>query len=163
MKNAALLFLCLLPTFLLAQQRLTGRLTDATDGSPLAYVNVGVLGEGIGTVSNTAGRFSLNIPRGRQGTIKLSLLGYESQTFGVEDLAKQLQQDNTISLRPQTYDLTEVVVVPSFTKTKTIGNPAQETRLLDGFTGNDLGREGGIIIKLKDRYRPARVLKFQLF
>ncbi|MEL7161725.1 MAG: carboxypeptidase-like regulatory domain-containing protein [Bacteroidota bacterium] len=163
MKNLPLLLCLILPYFVLAQQRLSGRLTDAKDGTPLAYVNVGVLGAGIGTVSDPDGRFSLRIPRGRDGQVKLSLLGYRSKTFTVRELADRLGKKESISLQPQVYDLSEVVVVPSFTKTKTIGNPARQTRLTDGFDGNALGREGGVIVKLKQRYRPAKVLKFQLF
>lgn len=164
MKPFALLFLLLLPFVLSAQSRLSGKILDGGDNTPLAYVNIGVLGAGIGTVSDINGNFSLSVPSRFDGEqIKLSMLGYESKTFGVTEFRKLLQGKGKVALAPKPIDLQQIVVVPDFTKTKVIGNPARAMKLLDGFDGDELGREGGIIIKLKKRYQPAKVLKFQLY
>lgn len=164
MKLPTLLLFILLPFFLSAQSRLSGRIFDGGSNTPLAYVNIGVLGAGIGTVSGLDGAFSLSIPsRLNQETIKLSMLGYESKTFGVTEFRQLMRSEGKVVLQPKQYDLEQIVVVPDFTKTKVIGNPARRMKLLDGFSGDKLGREGGIIIKLKKRYQPAKVIKFQLY
>lgn len=162
MKSLILFFLLTFPLLLSAQNRLSGRIIDGENGAPLAYVNIGILGAGIGTVSDMDGRFSFRASEGRTGTVKLSLLSYESKTFSVAELRNRLREGASISLQPKAIDLTEIVVVPKFTKTKVIGNPAKAAKLTDGFQGDELGREGGIIIDLPKRLQPAQVLKFRV-
>ncbi|MEM9525867.1 MAG: carboxypeptidase-like regulatory domain-containing protein [Bacteroidota bacterium] len=164
MKLPTLLLLLLLPYVLTAQSRLTGQIFDGSKNTPLAYVNIGVLGAGIGTVSDSDGSFSFSVPsRLNQETVKLSMLGYESKTFGVAEFRQLMRSEGKVVLKPKQYDLEQIVVVPDFTKTKVIGNPARRMKRVDGFDGDKLGREGGIIIKLKRRFQPAKVIKFQLY
>jgi hypothetical protein len=149
---------------LISAQETSGRIIDATTTLPLAYVNIGVVGGRRGTVSDERGNFSLNIPSGlTQQTLKLSILGYESLSFTVAEFRQKLNSESEISLKPVGIDLQQIVVVPKFNKTKRIGNKATARKLIDGFDGDALGREGGMIVKLKDRYRPAVVLSFRAY
>lgn len=163
MKTILTLFILLAP-WLLAAQTTSGQIIDEGTSLPLAYVNIGVVGAGRGTVSDEGGNFSLNIPGGMdQKTLKLSILGYESRSFSVAEFRQKLRSKKKISLKPVGIDLQEIVVVPKFTKTKRIGNKATARKLTDGFDGDALGREGGMIVKLSDRYRPAVVLSFRAY
>ncbi len=164
MKTIVFLLLLLSPCFLFAQNVTSGQVIDEATNQPLAYVNIGVVGAGRGTVSNDAGNFSLRLPTGfDQETLKLSILGYESLSFTVAEFRRKIGTDKKISLKPIGIDLQQVVVVPRFTKTKRFGNRAQTKKLTDGFDGDLLGREGGIIVKLGKRYRPGVITEFRAF
>jgi hypothetical protein len=163
MKTILTLFILLTP-WLLAAQNTTGQIIDEGTTMPLPYVNIGVVGAGRGTVSDEDGNFSLNIPGGLdQRTLKLSILGYESLSFTVAEFRQQLRSEKKIYLKPVGINLQEIVVVPKFNQTRRIGNKATARKLTDGFDGDALGREGGIIVKLADRYRPAVVLTFRAY
>jgi hypothetical protein len=55
----------------------TGKVRDAHTGEAIAYAAVGIPGTPVGTVSDTAGRFSLRVPVKYSGdTLLVSLLGY---------------------------------------------------------------------------------------
>jgi TonB-linked SusC/RagA family outer membrane protein len=86
-----------------AQQTLNGRVTDET-GSGVPGVSVTVKGQNKGTVTNTQGRYSLEVTAGQ--TLVFSYVGYAT---------KEVVAGNTptlnVSLIPSNNDLTEVVVV----------------------------------------------------
>lgn len=154
----------LITNFSSAQKMFSGQVVDAKTGQELAYVNIGVLGGNIGTVSNSEGKFSLPLPALiDKEKIKISMVGYEAFSLPVSEFKKQLQRNPTIKLQAAIVELTEVVVVPKFNKTKTLGNKIATTRLRDGFDEDVLGREGGIVVKLKRKYQPAHVLKFRMY
>lgn len=163
MKTQITLLLLLLPLLAAAQSTISGRVVDETTGQPLAYVNIGIVGAGVGTVSAMDGSFSFRLPQTlEKSKLRLSLLSYESKEFTAGNFLDDLNTQGIVSLKPQTYDLTQVVVVPKYNKTRRIGNEAVRRNLDDGFAGDKLGREGGIIVKLKDKYRPAIVTNFRV-
>jgi len=157
-------FLLLIPFFTYSQNIYSGQVVDAKTGQELAYVNIGVVGGNIGTVSNSEGKFSLPLPSliDRE-KIKISMVGYEAFSLPVKEFKEQLRSNPTIKLQAAIVELTEVVVVPKFNKTKTLGNKIATTRLRDGFDEDVLGREGGIVVKLKRKFRPAHVLRFRMY
>ncbi|MEL6356115.1 MAG: carboxypeptidase-like regulatory domain-containing protein, partial [Bacteroidota bacterium] len=157
-------FLFIFSIPLCTQTSLTGRIVDAATGKGLAYVNIGVVGKNVGTVSAPDGRFNLRLPTNlNEEQLKISMLGYKSRSFRVSEFRKKISAESHLPLHPQPIELQEVVVVPKYSRTKVLGNKAVPTRRSDGFDGDVLGREGGIIVKLKKRYRPAQILKFSIY
>ncbi len=66
-----------------AQERtVTGKVTAAEDGAPLPGVNVVLKGTSVGTVTNTEGIYTLNVP-GAGGTLIFSFIGLASQEMEV--------------------------------------------------------------------------------
>ena len=58
---------------------ISGRVTDAADGSPLAGANVAILGTGLGTATDADGQYLLgNVPPGTH-TVRVSFTGYQPQ------------------------------------------------------------------------------------
>ncbi|WP_273443982.1 carboxypeptidase-like regulatory domain-containing protein [Neolewinella agarilytica] len=164
MKHLSLFCLFLISLSGYAQTFLTGTIIDATNGQAIPYVNIGLVGKNTGTVSNDNGTFDLRVSaRDENAEIRVSILGYQSQSFTVKQLEAKLEENAALRLQAQAYNLDEIVVVPKFTKMKRFGNRAVSTNLNDGFAGDKLGREGGIVVKLKERYRPAVVTNFSTY
>ena len=88
-----------------AQERVvSGKVTDASDGSELPGVNVLFKGTTVGAVSNIDGEYSLNIPSAG-GTLVFSSIGYISQEI---EIGNQTIIDVAMAL--DVTQLSEVVV-----------------------------------------------------
>jgi hypothetical protein len=83
--------------------RVSGRITDAEDGSALAGVNVRVKGTSIGTVSDANGTYSIQIPSANS-SLEYLYVGYETVEHPVSATIANVQ------LRAQTSALNKVVV-----------------------------------------------------
>ena len=79
---SALMILFALSSSLYAQRTVTGKVTDASDGSPLPGVSVAVVGTSQGTVTNLDGNYSIEVP-GDNVSLSFSFLGYETKTVQV--------------------------------------------------------------------------------
>ena len=88
----ALLFISLQT---IAQQRtITGTVTNATDGSPIADASVTAIGEKASTRTNADGTFSINVsPDAKQ--IQITHIGLEPQTIDISSASEV-----TVSLTP---------------------------------------------------------------
>jgi len=77
-------FLCLVHVSVIwAQERtVTGKVTAAEDGVPLPGVNVVVKGTSLGTVTNTAGIYTLNVPA-NSTTLVFSFIGLTTQEIEI--------------------------------------------------------------------------------
>src|SRR6476661_6106031 len=102
LKAAMLSGLLLCMQFLWAQTQVTGRVTDARDGSPLSGVTVTVKNSNQSAVSGSDGSFSLNAPA--TSRLVFSYVGYQS----VEQAAAGTMN---VALSPGNNQLNEVVVV----------------------------------------------------
>ncbi|KPK63590.1 MAG: hypothetical protein AMS21_06615, partial [Gemmatimonas sp. SG8_38_2] len=82
----AALFLSLSPSFAAAQYpgELTGRIVDAITGEPVENVLVEVLGSGLTTLSDGRGDFHIRGLEAGRHTVRLTRLGYETQSLDVE-------------------------------------------------------------------------------
>ncbi len=124
-----------------AQTKYTGKIVDAATNTPLPFVNVGIVGQNIGTVTDEQGRFT--IPLSYQygsDSFKISIIGYESKSWLVENRLDNLG-DSIIKLQPANYEITEVEVNNKRLKSKTIGSTTTSPFFAGGFTSNDLGNE----------------------
>jgi hypothetical protein len=68
---------------LFAQQKVTGRVTAAEDGAPLAYVTVIATGTSVTTQSNEDGEYSINVPAGAT-SLTFSFVGMQTVTVALE-------------------------------------------------------------------------------
>ncbi|MDJ1495392.1 TonB-dependent receptor [Cytophagaceae bacterium DM2B3-1] len=99
-----LLFL-LLSTTAYAQKTVSGKVTDAADGSGLPGVSVSVKGTTTGTTTDASGSYSLSIP-GDNTTLVFSFVGYITQEIAVGN-----RSSVTVSLAADVQSLQEVVVI----------------------------------------------------
>ena len=88
----------------LQQQKVTGKITDATTNEPLAGVNVILEGTTVGVVSDINGTFSIDVP-GKNEVLSFSFLGYLTEKVTADRAVLD------ISLSPDITKLEEVVVI----------------------------------------------------
>ncbi|MCW3462280.1 SusC/RagA family TonB-linked outer membrane protein [Chitinophaga nivalis] len=105
-----LLLLCM---FSFAQSKqITGKVTDAKDGSPLPGVTVKAKGFNTGTVTLTDGNFKLSLP-GQAKSIIFSFIGYADQ-----EVILNGQSEFNVKLASDKKELSEVVVLGFGTQVK---------------------------------------------
>lgn len=112
MKKFSTLLFCL-SIFILnlnAQNYLTisGKILDKKTEKPVAYANIGLPKQGIGTTSGDNGAFTLKIPLEYVNeTVQISYIGYTTY----QKRASELKSNATIYLKQSATDLTEIVVL----------------------------------------------------
>lgn len=84
--------------------KVTGKVTDATDGSTLPGVSIAVKGTTTGTVTDIDGKYSLSAKSG--STLVFSFVGYAPQ-----EIILTGQQNLNVALKPSVTGLNEVVVI----------------------------------------------------
>jgi len=103
---SAMMLLIVLSGGLYAQERtITGKVTDAADGSGLPGVNIAVAGTSQGTITDMDGNFSITVPDDN-ASLSFSFIGYTTQTIAVGS-----QTTINVSLKASDVGLEEVVVV----------------------------------------------------
>ena len=106
-KFLLLLFFALLLSPATAQEvTLRGRITDAGDGTPLAFVNIVTADGAHGTVSDVEGRFTLTLPE-KVCCLKISCVGYAPLTWHI-DYSRPVQQIR-LHYRPVALDAVRVL------------------------------------------------------
>ena len=81
MNRIAYISICLLiilSPVIVAQQVITGRITDAVDGTPVPGASVFIANTTVGTASDTSGNYSLTVPGRGSFEIVVSHVGYQS-------------------------------------------------------------------------------------
>ncbi|MBC9930739.1 SusC/RagA family TonB-linked outer membrane protein [Chitinophaga qingshengii] len=95
--------ICMLQAY--AQTRtITGRVTDAKDGSPLPGVNIVIKGTTKGTITGPDGNFKIEAPTG--ASLVFSFVGYANQTVVTDASSNAL----TVALKNSNQSLNELVV-----------------------------------------------------
>ena len=107
----ATLILLLAATQGIAQNSITGKVTDSKDGSPAAGVTVMVKGSKTATKTGNDGNFKLTVPA--NATLVFTAIGFTTQQLAVGD-----QTSLSVSLVQSTQQLNEVVVVAYGTRRK---------------------------------------------
>lgn len=118
-------FLLAAPTQARAQEtgEITGQVVSASSQAPLAEVQVFVVGAGIGTSTNSAGRFLLsNVPAGTV-TVQVTIVGHGSAEQTLQLTAGETAVAS-FELLESAIGLDEIVVtgVPGGTRRRAIGN-----------------------------------------
>lgn len=156
MNKLFLLSFLLASTFLLpgksSAQSIQGQTIDQSTMEPIPYVNVGILHQQMGTVSDENGHFSLPLAGlDPMDTLKISSIGYEALIYTVSE-ARTFSEKKSFLLEPREVMLDEVVILPKDYKLRTVGNDNTPDFMRAGFTENKLGYELGV--KMKSR-KPA--------
>lgn len=156
--STLILFFFLIPLSY-SQITLEGTIKEAGSGKPVSYVNIGVIGKNIGTVSNDEGKFRITIPANyADETVRISMLGYSPQQYKVQELQK-LVGGKAIIMQPSSFELPGVVVSNRKLKEAVLGNKSESQSTTVGFASGKLGNEVGMIIKIKRS--PTFIKSFQ--
>jgi len=108
-----LLGLQILCSISVAQQQVSGRITDATDGKPLPYASVYIANTTVGSYSDDSGKYNVTIPGEGSYEIVASFVGYKS-FFHKIDLPKPFYQIDIV-LERNDKELNEVLIIPQKT------------------------------------------------
>lgn len=80
----------------------------------MPYVNIGIPNEGVGTVSNEAGYYQLELPEHlQQKTMRFSMVGFSEKEVFTSPSEEKHALIYDITLDPETTELNEVVVTNS--------------------------------------------------
>ena len=157
-----LLLLCFNIQFGICQVDLVGQVIDAATEEPLPYVNIGLVNQNIGTVTDEAGYFELEIPGNgfADATLRFSMIGFEPQDFTLQEYRDQ--KILTIPLKEKATALEEVVLTTKRNKyqTKILGNKTTSQLIYAAFTTNKLGNEMGFLVR--GRKNPMILKKFNV-
>lgn len=119
MKTIILKLFCCIVLSLGCLEAYTRTVISESTGEPIVYASVGIINRNFGTVTDTLGNFSLNIPpQFINDSVRISCFGYIPQTYAVRDIKKL---PDTISLASDIITLSEVTVRPQRIKHKTAG------------------------------------------
>ena len=129
-------------------QIFVGQVMD-TENNPVPYVNIGILEKNIGTVSDSNGKFRIDLNSSRNNdTLRFSCIGYETIDFRVDNFKDKNEtiKNVTINLKPRIYEVPEILIKSTKYKIVTLGNPIRktETRIR---SDSELGSEIGLIIR----------------
>jgi hypothetical protein len=171
-KPIYLMFLCLLPFHLFAQQTVRGKITDIDSKVEIPYATIQLLDNtrAIGTVCDESGNFRLeNVPLGRQSFI-ISCLGYETSYVNKVDITMAKEMLLDIALQESFNNLDEIVVhierdkreavndfasisARSFSVEEntrfaaSIGDPSRQALNFAGVTGNGNDLSNDIVVR----------------
>jgi hypothetical protein len=160
LRSTLLAFYLFLTAAALAQP-ISGRVTDARTGQPLPFVNIGVVGKALGTVSNEQGRYGLAFQEKLAAdTVRVSYLGYQPRLLTL----RQLQGQPNLALSPAAVALAEVRVQgkSQFRRVHTLGNTGNGEMSTNTLSNNDLGGQVGTVIKLSRRPTRLRSATFNI-
>jgi hypothetical protein len=145
-----ILLLLLISANSYSQETYKGSIVDKNSKETLSYVNIGVVGKSIGTVSNNKGSFQIELDEKYDNdTLKISSIGYKPLIFRVSNFKTIILNNPSIQLEEEITDLQEVVVSSRKLKEKILGNKTTSKRISGGFSSNNLGNEIGVKIKIK--------------
>jgi len=121
---------------------------DSVNRQPIEFVNIGIVGKNIGTVSNINGVFSIALDSELDhDTLLFSAIGYKPQSVKIADLRQKT--NSNIYLKKKTYKISEVQIKPRIFNEQTLGVTDKSNKIIAGFKYNLLGYECGIRINIK--------------
>lgn len=130
-------------------QKIDAKVIDVQSREPIAYASVGVVERTLGTLTDTTGRFSLDVPvKLDDDSLRISCVGYGELTMSVADARKCKE----FALEAVEYPLPEVVVMPIKTTAKHYGRKSAKGSMflvVEGDSG--AGKEMGMQFKTKKR------------
>lgn len=89
----------------MAQQTVSGTVTNAQTGGPMVGVNILVVGTSTGTVTDTNGHYSVTVPS-LQDSLRFSFIGFQTQTVPING-----QTTIDVALKPTIVSGQQLVVV----------------------------------------------------
>ena len=145
-KPIIVLFFFIFSQITFSQEMISGIVLNNENKQPIEYVNIGIPGKEIGTVSNQNGNFSLQIPAGNKtDTLLFSCMGFEPLVVNLKNFSNNHKKE--YFLNEKTYNLSEITVKPKRFKTKILGITTKNKNMVTGFEKNKLGYESGVLMK----------------
>jgi hypothetical protein len=136
----------------------TGTVFSSKTNAGIGYVNIGIIGRDVGTVSDDSGKFTITINKIYDNdSLRFYMIGYESRSFLVRQFRENPVKD--VYMTPVTYDLQEVKIVYSRPRKIILGTEVTSDELRSGFGRNDLGSELGIKVKIR---KPVKLINLNL-
>lgn len=133
------------------------QVVSANGSAGIAYVNIGLKGKNMGTVSDERGYFKIELPvSSLEDTLLFSCIGYEPVKVPVEVLQ---QLAVPILMSRQVSSLPEVSVKATRVKEQFFGHFTESPVLQAGFNQNILGKECGVLMHSK---KPALLDQVQI-
>ncbi|WP_299526569.1 carboxypeptidase-like regulatory domain-containing protein [Winogradskyella sp.] len=127
----------------------SGSILDRQTNQPLPYVNIGVLNQDIGTVSDLNGKFSLQIREEfKNDTIRISSIGFKPVEVLIRNII-QKEKSVTYKLEEAVSELDEMVITAKSFKKRTLGNKSKSKFVSTGFSYDQLGAEMGVKINIR--------------
>ena len=142
MKFFIIIFLLLNSNAILSGQAISGTVFEMNSEMTIEYVNIGIVGKNVGTVSDQNGRYRLLInPEYHNDTLRFSSIGYHSYSVKVSDFVSM--NNGNVSLEKREYELTEMVVRPRRFRERTLGVTTRVSLVhgcfMDSITGSEIG------------------------
>ena len=141
MKVFIIFFILISINTLLLGQQISGTVFEMNGETPVEYVNIGIVGKNIGTVSDQNGKYTLQVnPEHYDEILCFSSIGYHSYSVKVSDFINL--NNGNVSLTKREYALTEVVIRPKKVKEKTLGITSKgiaATCIQDSIKGWEVG------------------------
>ena len=107
----SIIFFLISSNMVLLGQTISGTVFEINSDLPIEYVNIGIVGKNVGTVSDPNGRYTLLInPENHNDTLRFSYIGYRSYSVKVSDFIDM--NNGNVSLEKKKYELAELVIRP---------------------------------------------------
>ncbi|MFN3528718.1 MAG: carboxypeptidase-like regulatory domain-containing protein [Bacteroidia bacterium] len=149
--------LCAMATQAKSEFSIQNQVTDSKSGGGIPWVNIGIAGKNLGTVSNEQGWFLLELNESHaRDTIIFSCIGYERVLIPVEVLRSL---NISVQLSAQSVQLNMVNITQSRLKQKFFGQFSKSMFFQAGFSDNTLGKECGVLMRSK---KPALLDQVQI-
>jgi hypothetical protein len=144
-----------------AQTSIKGTVIDKKTNEPIPFSSVGIIGKTMGTVSNENGYFELVLKEiNETDSLKISAIGYQSKSYTVKQ-TKNFTAEK-IYLNESAILLNEVVIKPSKTITKVLGNKNYNKNISCSFQGVDNNYKG-VQAAIKANNKKGRVVWIENF
>lgn len=135
-----------------SQNVLEGYVRDKQSNEGLPYVNIGIIGKNVGTVSRSDGWFSIILDdKYSDDSLRFSMMGYKNKTFKIGGIHNLIKNPAQIAMEAELIKLKEVVILSKELKEGVLGNKTESKAMQAGFSSNQLGNEVGIAIKIKKK------------
>jgi len=146
-------------------QTVFGKVVDSATGEALEYVNIGVIGEPRGTITDKSGDYQLEISGlTAEVSVRISMIGYAAQTITIKSLSDN--NGMTVRLESAPVILSEVVVRPGkLPKPRKVGTTGCSAGSVCGWGGTFHGKGNEIGTKIEIGETPVQVksLHFRLY
>jgi hypothetical protein len=141
--KAGLIFaIMFIPGIIFSQTR-KGKVVSGENNSGIGFVNIGIIGKNIGTVTDEHGNFSLPLDEiYDKDSLRFSMIGYESKSFLIGPFKSDSVKN--VIMMPKSYDLPEVSVIYHKPRDIRLGTEVLSDDLRSGFAYNTLGSELGV-------------------
>lgn len=135
-------------------QIIKGQIVDSKNNEPLEYVSIGIINTLLGTITDDKGYFKLEYKnQDLSSTVRISMIGYESQTFSILEL---LQKDIKIKMNETSYQINEVVIKPTIKRVIGV-NGFNKFQGWSGWGGLHIGKGCELGIKLDLGEKPVKI------